>query len=142
MIQRVVERIAGQGALCGVYTSLFAAQYPFVAPVACDLPVINPAILHAELDLLNAGGSDIVIPESANGLEPLHAVYRREVCLPFVHEAIIHEQRRLIGWFEQVRVRIMTPAEVAEFDPNQLTFINVNTPDDFAWAESLTRNES
>jgi molybdopterin-guanine dinucleotide biosynthesis protein A len=127
--------------LSGLYTSLFASQHPFVAPVACDMPFINPVLLQTEMDLLNTSGADIVIPESANGLEPLHAVYRREVCLPIVYEAIIHEQRRLIGWFEKVNVRIMTLNEVAVYDLDHRAFINVNTPEDFASAESLTRVE-
>ena len=134
----IPDRIPGQGALSGLYTSLSVARLPFVAPIACDMPFINPALLQAELDLLLNCKADVVIPESPDGLEPLHAVYRREACLPFVQESLIQQQRRLIGWFGQVNVRIMTATEVAEFDPGKHAFININTPDDLTWAESLT----
>jgi molybdopterin-guanine dinucleotide biosynthesis protein A len=138
----IPDRIPGQGALSGLYTSLSEAMHPFVAPVACDMPFINPDLLQAELDLLLTGSADVVIPESSNGLEPLHAVYRREACLPFVQEAILHDQRRLIGWFERVNVHVLTLSEVAKFDPDNLAFININTPDDLKWAESLCRDKS
>jgi len=138
----IPDRIAGQGALSGLYTSLSASKHPFVAPVACDMPFINPTLLQAELDLLVTSRADVVIPESPNGLEPLHAVYRRESCLPFVQEALFQEQRRLIGWLDRVNVHIMTQLEVAEFDPDKNAFININTPDDLIWAESLARGGS
>jgi molybdopterin-guanine dinucleotide biosynthesis protein A len=138
----IPDRIAGRGALSGLYTSLFASGHPFVALVACDMPFINPTLLQAELDLLLSSNSDVVIPESPNGLEPLHAVYRREACLPFVQEALFQEQHRLIGWFDRVNVHIMTHIEVAEFDPEYNAFININTPDDLIRAESLARGGS
>jgi molybdopterin-guanine dinucleotide biosynthesis protein A len=131
------DRIAGRGVLGGLYTALFEAQSPFVAPVACDMPFVNAALLQAELELMLSGSADVVIPESPNGLEPLHAVYRRETCLPVVKEALLLEQRRLIGWFERVNVRVLTQAEAAEFDPDQTAFININTPDDLVRAELL-----
>jgi molybdopterin-guanine dinucleotide biosynthesis protein A len=138
----IPDLIAGRGALSGLYTSLSASTYPFVAPVACDMPFINPTLLQAELDLLVTGKVDVVIPESPNGLEPLHAVYRRDSCLPFVQEAIFQEQHRLIGWFNRANVRIMTLLELAEFDPDKHAFININTPEDLIWAELLARGGS
>lgn len=135
----IPDRIAGRGVLGGLYSSLSSSAHPFVAPVACDMPFINPALLQAELDLLLSSKADVVIPESPNGLEPLHAVYRRESCLPFVQEALFQEQRRLIGWFDRVNVCVMTQIEVAEFDPDKNAFININTPDDLIRAESLAR---
>lgn len=138
----IPDQIPGQGVLSGVYTSLFTAQHPLVVPVACDMPFINPVLFQAETELLLDSCADAVVPESPNGLEPLHAVYRREVCLPVVKEALLLEQRRLIGWFDRVNVRIMTQNEVALYDPDQLAFINLNTPDDLARAESLARDGS
>jgi molybdopterin-guanine dinucleotide biosynthesis protein A len=138
----IPDLIAGRGVLGGLYTSLSTSTNPFVASVACDMPFINPVLLQAELELLLTSGVDVVIPESPNGLEPLHAVYRRDTCLPCVHKALIQEQRRLISWFEWVTVRIMTLVEVAELDPDKIAFININTADDLFWAESLARGKS
>jgi molybdopterin-guanine dinucleotide biosynthesis protein A len=131
------DLIEGRGVLGGLYTALFASKSAFVVSLACDMPFVNPALLQAELELISAGGGDVVIPESPNGLEPLHAVYRRDTCLPLVREALSQEQRRLVAWFERANVRVMTQAEVAEFDPGQTAFFNINTPEDLARAEQL-----
>jgi molybdopterin-guanine dinucleotide biosynthesis protein A len=85
---------------------------------------------------------DVVIPESSNGLEPLHAVYRRETCLPFVQEALQQEQRRLIGWLDKVNVHVMTTFKMDKYDPDQDAFININTPDDLSRAELHARNRT
>ncbi len=135
----IPDQIPGQGALSGLYTSLFAAQHSLVVTVACDMPFINPVLLQAEAEILLNSDADAVVPESSNGLEPLHAVYRRDACLPAVKEALFLEQRRLVGWFDRVSVRVMTQKEVTLFDPDQLAFINLNTPDDLARAESLAQ---
>jgi molybdopterin-guanine dinucleotide biosynthesis protein A len=47
----VCDEIPGQGALSGLYTSLFASKILMLSltPAACDMPFINPALLQAEL---------------------------------------------------------------------------------------------
>ena len=136
----ISDQIPGWGAISGLHTALSVSTFPFVAVVACDMPFVNPALLQAELELLLKEKVDVTIPESANGLEPLHAIYRQETCLPAVQKALYQEQHRLIGWFDLVKVRIMTQKEVVEFDPYQSAFININTPDDLIFAEALARN--
>jgi molybdopterin-guanine dinucleotide biosynthesis protein A len=134
-----VDLVPGMGALGGLYTALSAAQQPLVAVVACDMPFIQPTLLGAQRDLLLSEGADVVIPRSSLGLEPLHAVYRREICLPAVRMALEKGERRMVGWFSAVKVRVMEPAEIAVYDPDQRSFINVNTPDEFRQAEELAR---
>jgi molybdopterin-guanine dinucleotide biosynthesis protein A len=134
------DQIPGGGVLSGLHAALTVARYPFVAVVACDMPFVNPVLLQAEFNLIMDAGADVVVPETANGFEPLHAIYRRDTCLPVVQEALSLEQRRLISWFERVNVRIMTLEEVAVFDPNQTAFFNINTPEDLVQAEVIARS--
>jgi molybdopterin-guanine dinucleotide biosynthesis protein A len=42
---------------------------------------------------------DVVIPQSEEGLEPLHAVYRRATCVPAIEAAIETDQWKVIAWF-------------------------------------------
>ena len=135
-----VDILPGAGALGGLYTALFSARQPFVAVVACDMPFANPHLLREQCQLLENEGADVVIPRSPSGLEPLHAVYRRETCLPAVHAALEAGERRVIGWFSLVRVRVLEAAEVAVFDPQFHAFINVNNPEEFRQAEALARH--
>ncbi len=78
----------------------------------------------------------MVIPWSPQGLEPLHAIYRRATCLAAIETALRADQRRLTSWFSAVKVREMTVDEVAQVDPQFHSFINVNTPQEFQDAES------
>ena len=131
----------GRGALGGLYTSLNAAKYPFVAAVACDMPFASPALFEYECDLLSKTGADVVIPSTPEGLEPLHAVYRRETCLPVVQSAVEAGRLKLVGWLPEVNVRMVQPDETARFDPHSLAFWNLNTPEEFRQAEERARLE-
>jgi len=130
----------GRGALGGLHTALACATYPLVAVVACDMPFASAELLAHARDLLLNGVDDVIIPESGDGMyEPLHAVYRRDTCLPAVAQAIDSDQWKLISWFPQVRVRNLAPAEISRLDPSGLAFWNVNTPEELLQAEQRAR---
>lgn len=136
------DLIPGRGALGGLYTALFSATCEFVAVVACDMPFASAALLETANRLLVVEEADVVIPDSGGGLEPMHAIYRREACVPAVQAAIEADQWKLISWFPQVKVRILQPEEVKRFDPSGLAFWNLNTPEEFAEAEKLAQDTS
>jgi molybdopterin-guanine dinucleotide biosynthesis protein A len=130
----------GRGALGGLHTALACATHPLVAVVACDMPFASAGLLTFARDLLLESDDDVAIPESVDGwFEPLHAVYRREVCLPAIAQAIDADQWKLISWFPQVKVRRITSAEVVRLDPSGMAFSNVNTPEELAQAEQRAR---
>lgn len=164
LIQRVVERLApvadellvtanqpadyaflrlplfpdlkpGRGPLGGLYTALVSAKNPVVAVVACDMPFASAPLLVAAASLLVQEEADVVIAETAEGFEPLHAVYRRDTCVALVESAIEADQWRMVAWFPQAKVRSLTPDELARYDPDGLAFWNVNTQEEFAEAE-------
>jgi molybdopterin-guanine dinucleotide biosynthesis protein A len=85
--------------------------------------------------------ADVVIAKSEEGYEPLHAVYRRATCLSAIEAAIDADQWKVIAWFPQVNVRVLTPAEVESLNPDGLAFWNVNTPEEFAKAEELATSQ-
>ena len=125
----------GRGPLGGLYTALVSAKYSSVAVVACDMPFASAPLLVAAASILSQEGADVVIAETAEGFEPLHAVYRRETCIPAIESAMEADQWRVISWLPQVKVRKLTPDELGRYDPENLAFWNVNTPDEFSKAE-------
>lgn len=127
----------GRGALGGLQTALTYASQPLVAIVACDMPFANPQLLSWQAGLLEAEEMDVAIPLTSGGYEPLHAVYRRAACLPAVEWALDNDQWKLISWFSRVRLRTLTQEECQRFDPANLAFANVNTPDELREAEAL-----
>lgn len=127
----------GRGALGGLYTALQAAHQPLVAVVACDMPFANPDLLALARDRLVEGNLDAVIPRTEQGMEPFHAVYRRETCLPAVKSALEAGKWRLISWLPDVRAATIEPQEMPQYDPAGLAFLNLNTPEDLRQAERL-----
>ncbi len=126
-----------RGALGGLYTAIASATQPIVAVVACDMPFVSPRLIEAMSRLLVEEEADVVIAKSEEGYEPLHAVYRRDICLPAIEAAIDADQWKVIAWFPQVKVRVLTTEEIKSAEPEGLAFWNVNTPEEFAKAEKL-----
>jgi molybdenum cofactor guanylyltransferase len=121
----------GRGALGGLHTAIASAKSPLVAVVACDMPFASATLLETAARLIVEENVDVVIPRSAEGLEPLHAVYRREACLPAIEAAIEADLWKVIAWFPQVKVRELT------VNNEERAFWNVNTPEEFAEAERI-----
>ncbi len=129
------DELPGQGPLGGLYTVLKAASTPCVAAVACDMPFASQSLFEYELELLQKTEADVVIPLSPDGLEPLHAVYHRETCLPVIEAALKGKNYRMLDWLNDVNVQIVPPEVAAQFDPDGLAFWNLNTPEEFRLAE-------
>ena len=128
-----------RGALGGLYTAVASASHPIVAVVACDMPFASSRLIEAASRLLVEEEMDVVIPRSEESYEPLHALYRCETCLPAIEAAIGADQWKVIAWFPQVKVRVLTPDEIKPYDPPGLAFWNVNTPEEFLEAETIAQ---
>lgn len=125
----------GRGALGGLYTAVASVASSLVAVAACDMPFASPDFFEGARRIMDEEESDVVIAKTDEGYEPLHALYRRTTCLPAIESAIEAEQWKVISWFRQVKVRILTSDEVKSFDPSGLCFWNLNTPEEFIEAE-------
>jgi molybdopterin-guanine dinucleotide biosynthesis protein A len=125
----------GRGPLGGLYTALVSARHPYVAVVACDMPFASAPLLVASAGLLAQESADVVIAETSEGFEPLHAVYRRQTCIPAIEAAMDADQWRVISWFPKVKLRKLTSEELGRYDPDGIAFWNVNTLEEFADAE-------
>ena len=122
------------GSVAGIHAALVHAGTPVVV-VAWDMPFVPTGILRA---LRDAGHhADVAVPESDSrrGLEPLCAYYG-PACVPAIERRIAADDRRVIGFYDDVRVARVPVAEVTRFgDPARL-FMNVNTPEERILAEA------
>jgi len=151
---RVVRDVyPGKGSLGGAFSGLQASSAEHALVVACDLPFLNDALLRYLVAL--APQADVVIPRShapfgksrhalgyerlavkESGLQATQAIYSKS-CLEPMKARILADDLRIINFFDEVRVRVVEPDEVARFDPQMLSFVNVNSPADLAIALSL-----
>ncbi len=128
-----------RGPLGGLHTALASATQPLVAALACDMPFASPDLIQFQMGILLDENVDVVIPGGPDGLEPLHSLYRRKTCLPACESALLADKWKLISWFPQVKVRTLQPEEIRPYDQAGLAFWNLNTPEEFARAETLAR---
>jgi len=151
-LRLIADLKPGRGALGGLYTAIASATHPIVAVVACDMPFASATLIETASKFLVEEEADVVIARTAPraeragkseaGYEPLHAVYRRDTCLPAIESAIEADQWKVIAWFPQVKVRVLTPKEIKSADPALVAFWNVNTPEEFVAAEKLAISQS
>ncbi|HEC33560.1 MAG TPA: molybdenum cofactor guanylyltransferase [Chloroflexi bacterium] len=132
----VTDRYVGAGVLAGVHAGLLAARGELAVVVACDMPFLNLDLLRYLISL--AEETDIVAPRWID-VEPLHAVYRPATCLRPVERALARGERRIVSFYHEVKVRYVEQAEIAHFDPQGLSFFNINTAEDWERARALTR---
>lgn len=129
------DLIPGKASLGGLYTALASTQADYTLVLSCDHPFLNPDLLRYLIDLRD--GYDVVAPLSADGyLQALHAVYSK-ACLEPIHKRLEANQLKIISFFPDVRVRKVTISEIEQFDPQHLSLINVNRPEDLAQAQRL-----
>ena len=124
----------GIGSLGGIHAALVHARTPVIV-VAWDMPFVPQALI-AELRARGAD-ADVVAPESGSsrrGLEPLCAFYSQACVAPIEH-ALDADDRRVVGFFEQVRVARVPAEDVRRFGDPERLFMNVNTPGELALAE-------
>jgi molybdopterin-guanine dinucleotide biosynthesis protein A len=138
-LRLIADLKPGRGALGGLYTAIASANHPFIAVAACDMPFASKSFFESAHRLIVEEEADVVIAKTEEGYEPLHALYRREMCLPAIEAAIDADLWKVIAWFPQVNVRPLSPDELKAFDPSGLCFWNVNTPEEFEKAEQLAK---
>lgn len=132
----------GMGALGGVHTAVcWAAELGHVGAlvVACDMPFLSATLLHHMTSAAaEAPGPDIVAPESdgPRGVEPLCAWYSVR-CRPAIEAQFDRNDRRIIGFWQGLNVHRVSLAEVRRHGDPERMFLNVNTPEERAVAESL-----
>ena len=124
----------GGGPLGGLQTALQAASGETVLVVACDMPFVERGLLEHMLGL--ASGADVIVPRRGEYYEPLQAVYTRR-CLPAVEKALETGKKRVVSFFPAVHVLTVEGKILDQFDPEGLSFFNVNTPEDLIRAEAL-----
>ena len=123
----VEDHIKGLGPLGGIHAALKTIREPYAFVVACDMPELNPRLIHLLVGLRR--NYDVVVPRIDGWLEALHAVYSKQ-CLPAVEALIASGNRQIFRFFPNVRVRYVDREEVAEADSVLRSFYNINTRDD------------
>ncbi len=129
----VTDLVRGKGPLMGIYTGLFYASSEYVFVAACDMPFLDEAFIRF-LSEQATGLEDIVIPRSAGGLEPLHAVYSRR-CMAPIRRLLDADRLKIAGFYKGMKQKIIEGEVLRAFDPEGRMFVNINRREDLQQAD-------
>jgi molybdopterin-guanine dinucleotide biosynthesis protein A len=130
----VVDVFTGMGPLGGIHAGLLSAGGSYGVVVGCDMPFLNTGLVEHMLELRQ--GFDIVVPRLGGRAEPLHAVYSRD-CIHIIERQMRQDRMEVHHLLDVARVRYLEEDEVDRFDPEHLSFFNVNDDVDLRRAREL-----
>jgi len=135
----VRDEIAYQGPVSGIYHGLKAATKDVCFVTSCDAPFLNFELIDHLLEQISE--YDVVVPFWQERFQPLHAIYRTSV-VPLFKEQLERGELRPIFLYDKVRTRKIQEAEIRRLDPEGLSFLNMNSPADYAAALQLWRERN
>ncbi len=126
-VKTAIDIYPSKGSLGGIYTGVLASNHDWNIVVACDMPFLNVDLLRNMLSF--RGGTDAIVPILNQYPEPTHAIYSKN-CLPFILQKIETDELKIDGFFSDIKVHLFSEEQVNEFDPNHLSFFNINSQKD------------
>lgn len=128
------DPVGGEGPLAGLVTGLGAVHGERTLLLACDMPLLVPALLQRLFDL--AGDADACVPVVDGVPMATCAVYATRVA-PIAARRLAAGQRALRGLLDELDVRWVSAADLADVDPELVSFRDCDTPE--AYADALER---
>jgi molybdopterin-guanine dinucleotide biosynthesis protein A len=125
---------AFQGPVLALRLGLATVHTEVAFVCACDLPFVNADLALALCDI--AAGHDAAIPMVDGRMQVLHAAYRKSA-LPALDAMIERGTRKLQDLVYRLDARMVAADDLRAYDPELRSFLNVNTPEDYARALPL-----
>ena len=131
----VTDIFKGRGPLGGIHAGLTHSSKEGVFFVACDMPRLHIGLIERLLAEAASDEWECVVPVSAHGPEPLHAVYNRR-CLPILEYVLRRGDCSVRALLKRCRCRYIHARE-----EEYVSFVNINTPEDQVSTSLAERNE-
>ena len=130
----VADEIPDIGPIGGIYSCLKKSTTRYNLVLSCDTPFVTTEIFR--LLLKNRENEQVVCPVHQTFLiEPLSACYNTNV-LGDLTRAIEKQEYKMMRFLKHIRMKTVA-VDVLLPHFNELTFLNVNTPEDLKKAEEI-----
>ena len=133
-IKTVADSYPGKGPLVGIYSGLIASSSSRAIVVSCDTPFLSAGLLEYMTQICST--FDVVVPRIKDKLEPLCAAYSKN-CLGSIQGLLEQDELRIRKLFSMVKVKYVEEDEINRFDPEHLSFFNINNQADLDRARKL-----
>jgi molybdopterin-guanine dinucleotide biosynthesis protein A len=129
-----------RSSLTGIHTGLFYSNNPYAFFSACDTPFLKKELVEVLVKQIEQK-IDIIMPETANGFEPLCAIYSKR-CLKPAEDHLKANKVKIQWAFRSNRIKNIPENQLRTVDPELRSFLNINTPEDLARAEEMVAHSS
>jgi len=133
-VKMIADIYPGKGPLVGIYSGLIASSSSRAIVVGCDTPFLSVGLLEYMTQICST--FDVVVPRIKDKLEPLCSVYSKS-CLAPMQGLLEQNELRISELFSMVKVRYIEEDEINSFDPEHLSFFNINSQADLERAKKL-----
>jgi molybdopterin-guanine dinucleotide biosynthesis protein A len=133
-MKTVADIYPRKGPLAGIYSGLIASSSSRAVVVGCDTPFLSVDLLEHMSQLSST--FDIVVPRIKRKVEPLCAVYSTS-CLAPIQMLLERNELAIRKLFGMVKVKYVEEDEINRFDPEHLSFFNINSQNDLERARKL-----
>ncbi len=133
------DPVEGEGPLVGIAAGLAAASAPVAIVVAVDMPFLEPALLRLLAARIEANVR-WAVPIAEGRPQPLCSAFAASA-LEVIEAHIAAGDRAPMAAAEDLDAERIEPEVWREHDPLGRSFLNVNTPEEFADAQALLDEE-
>lgn len=130
----VTDLVPFQGPVGGLATALFYARTPWVLLTSADTPLLTPNLAAALARAAGKISRPALVCRSERGVEPFPGLYAVRL-LPRVQD-FLKRERSFMVLLERLRPEVWGPDMWRDFDPEGVSFTNLNLPEDLAQLES------
>ncbi len=117
-----------RSSLTGIHAGIFYASNPYCFMCASDMPFLQKNLVEGLLREIQED-TDVVIPETSEGLEPLCAVYSKR-CLHRIEQQLNIENYKIRDFLKKIRLKKIKETTLKKWDSKLVSFLNINTPED------------
>lgn len=142
----IADRWPGEGPLGGIITALLAtaaatpvSEWNLI--VGCDMPFLTVSWLRYLVERAETSSADVIAPRSANGLEPLCAIWRTESVVK-AQTTFDSGVRKITEAMKRLPMEVVDEPEWKRFDTAGHLFWNMNTPADYDEAKRILESRT
>jgi len=123
-----------KNALRGIQAGLTLSRHASSFVVACDMPFLSLPLIRYMSRF--AGEFDVVVPRCGPYYEPLFAFYSK-TALEAINRQLERKKLKIFALYSRLSVKEIGEDIVKFFDPQMLSFYNINTREDFQTAKKI-----
>ncbi len=123
------DEIPDRGPMGGLYTGLKRARSDYSLAVACDMPLVNSALVEL-LSQERDGKTFAIVPEVQGHRVPTLAIYHKK-CLKAIERLLLQGRTSVQDLLDSVPIKILSENRLRAVDPALRSFVNINTQADW-----------